>query len=356
MKQLIKQPWLHQPLTEILFILLPPILCLLAIILFPAVFASNKPVDEQWWLILVLLIDVAHVYSTLYHTYFNPVHLNGRKFLLWLIPMLAFAGAYAVYQYSPLLFWRLLAYTALYHFIRQQYGFLRLYSRREYHCPLWHRLIDNVTIYAATLYPVLYWHLTERNFNWFIQDDFLHWQQPWLKSAAFALYIIILSIYFLKEGLASVRGGCINIPKNMIILGSALSWYMGIVYFNGDLIFTLFNVVSHGIPYMALIWIMGKKQQQRSPKSMNNFLQKMYRIPMGSLCFLASLFLLAYIEEGLWDVSLWQEHTRTFSLFHKFLGTMQNAAVGIWVPLLTVPQLTHYILDGFIWKVRKMNV
>jgi len=26
------------------------------------------------------------------------------------------------------------------------------------------------------------------------------------------------------------------------------------------------------------------------------------------------------------------------------------------VPLLTLPQLTHYILDGFIWKIRKDEI
>jgi hypothetical protein len=356
MKSSFKQPWLYQPLTEIVFILLPPLLCLLAIILFPTVFTSGKPVDEQWWIILVLLIDVAHVYSTLYHTYFNPAHLKGRRFLLWLIPLIAFISVYFVYQYNPMLFWRLLAYTALYHFIRQQYGFLRLYNRRENNYPKWHRLIDNAAIYAATLYPMLYWHLTDRSFNWFIPNDFLHWQQPWIKSAALVIYLLILCIYLVKECMIGLQKRVVNIPKNMIMLGTVLSWYLGIVYFNGDLTFTLFNVVSHGIPYMALIWIMGRKQQQEAPQSMNNMLQKLYRSPLGWMCFLGTLFLLAYIEEGLWDISLWQEHTRTFHLFHELFGTVQTYTAGLWIPLLTVPQLTHYILDGFIWKVRKMNV
>jgi hypothetical protein len=43
-----------------------------------------------------------------------------------------------------------------------------------------------------------------------------------------------------------------NIPKNLIIIGTLSSWFFGIVYFNNDLVFTLLNVVSHGIPYMAL--------------------------------------------------------------------------------------------------------
>ena len=39
---------------------------------------------------------------------------------------------------------------------------------------------------------------------------------------------------------------------------------MGIVYFKGDLTFTLLNVVSHGIPYYALVWAYGNNQQKEN--------------------------------------------------------------------------------------------
>ena len=41
----------------------------------------------------------------------------------WLVGVLAFA-------HSPATFWRLFAYTALFHFIRQQYGWASLYGRK----------------------------------------------------------------------------------------------------------------------------------------------------------------------------------------------------------------------------------
>jgi hypothetical protein len=50
-----------------------------------------------------------------------------------------------------------------------------------------------------------------------------------------------------------------NVPRNLLLAGTLVSWYVGIVLFNGDLIFTLLNVVSHGIPYLALVWAGGPK-------------------------------------------------------------------------------------------------
>ena len=46
-----------------------------------------------------------------------------------------------------------MAYTAAYHFVRQQYGFMRIYSRKEA-ANKYYRVIDAITIYAATIYPL----------------------------------------------------------------------------------------------------------------------------------------------------------------------------------------------------------
>src|SRR5579859_1868584 len=198
-----RQPWLGRPAIETIFILLPPFLSLAFIAAFPALFHDNGNIPDAWWVILILLIDVAHVYSTLYRTYLDPVSFRRYRVPLLLIPLLGFIGGTLLYWWDGLLFWRVLAYLAVFHFIRQQYGFMRIYSRQELApstapsaaaahpspvprpspsanrtpprpSPSWARRIDTLTIYYATLYPLLYWHLGEpRHFNWFVDDDFL---------------------------------------------------------------------------------------------------------------------------------------------------------------------------------------
>jgi hypothetical protein len=32
---------------------------------------------------------------------------------------------------------------------------------------------------------------------------------------------------------------------------------------------------------------------------------------------------------------------------------LSDTALGIIVPLLALPQITHYIIDGFIWKIKR---
>ncbi len=341
-----KQPWLGRPIVDISFILLPPFLCLAAIVCFPHVFQNNAEMPDSWWVIMILLIDVAHVYSTLYRTYFNPSLYLKFKSLLTYIPIIAFVSGAVVYSMSDLWFWRLLTYLAVYHFIRQQYGFMKLYSRFENASP-WQDLTDKFTIYYATIYPLLFWHLGgKRNFNWFINNDLLYFQSDILLKIATIIYVVMLVVYLGKEIYICVTNQKVNIPKIAIMIGTIVSWYFGIVYYNGDMAFTLLNVVSHGIPYMALIWIFVEKESNEHSGGFLRLFFGQYGLPL----FLGLIFLLAYFEEGLWDWAVWKEHEQVFSIFHRAPIHISNTALAIIIPFLTLPQITHYVIDGFIWR------
>ena len=345
--------WLADPVVEFIFILLPPFFCLGLIFFFPDLFQNTSKISDAWWVILILLVDVAHVYSTLYRTYFHKEALSKHKNLLIVIPILAFVIGVFVYTSSTLMFWRLLAYLAVFHFIRQQYGFMRLYARKDNN-PKWMNRLDVYVIYLATVYPLLYWHLSDsRNFNWFVAGDFLLFRVSYLNELAHIIYLFSLALFFLKELYLIFILKQFNFPKTVLIIGTIISWYFGIVYFNGDMVFTLLNVVSHGIPYMALVWLFSvKNERQIFQKS---FVQKLITQSWGIVFFLVVIFVLAYVEEGFWDTLLWHEHKKLYTLFYKFSITVSDKYLCVIVPLLALPQITHYVIDGFIWKVRLLK-
>ncbi|NQX53040.1 hypothetical protein HQN86_05390 [Pedobacter panaciterrae] len=72
----------------------------------------------------------------------------------------------------------------------------------------------------------------------------------------------------------------------------------------------------------------------------------------GVLVFILVLTLPAYIEEGLWDGFIWKEHTNVFSIFSSLPQIMDISILTFLVPLLALSQSTHYVLDGFIWKLK----
>lgn len=345
-----RQPWIGAPATDSLFIISPPFVSLAIVALFPSFFGNGTGLGDIGWIVLILLVDVAHVYSTLFKTYFDKDEFSKRNVLLTAVPVIGFVISVLVYSMSDVLFWRALAYLAVFHFVRQQYGFMRLYSRNESHIQF-QKNIDKLVIYCATIYPLIYWHFSgPRQFNWFIENDFIYFDNQLIINISFAVYLAIVTCWISKEIILLVKKRYFNIPKFLIICGTLLSWYFGIVYFNGDATFTFLNVVSHGIPYMALIYIMGKKKYRSTgDQGQSSFMKKVFST-YGIAIFLGVLFLFAFIEEGLWDIALWKEHDNIFGshVFKDFTPSKQLLA--IIVPLLALPQLTHYVLDGFIWR------
>jgi hypothetical protein len=339
------QPWIHKAKTDSIFILAPSFVVVAIVVLFPKYLAQ---VEQQYsfytWLFLIVFIDVAHVYATLFKTYLVTAEFQKKKKLLIALPIICFIIGCILFSLGSAVFWSVLAYVAVFHFIRQQYGFMRLYARKEPKSKI-DRYLDNAVIYAATIYPMLFWFLSKpRNFTWFVENEFLRSENQMLLDDAQIAYFAIMLLYVVRIVALSIRRRFFNIPKNAIIVGTALSWYLGIVYYNNDLVFTLLNVVSHGIPYMALVYLKEIHQKTQAEIGVLHHL-KAYK---GILIYVIILLVIAFSEEYLWEVLVWNE---------QFSGP--ELAVTEWqlllVPLLTVPQFTHYLLDGFIWKSPKIK-
>lgn len=348
--------YILSPTFDFLFIILPAFFCSGVALLFAGYFQSAEPLGLIGWAILVMGVDVSHVWSTIFRTYADKETYQEHKFFLLLLPFLVFLACFFVYALGAKIFWRVMAYLAVYHFVRQQYGFMRIYSRNETmsHADAW---IDKITIYAGALFPVLCWHFYgHRNFNWFVDGDFAYYPSPGLLNLTYCGYIAFLSGYIMKEIRLILKNKSVNLARNGLILGTWISWYFSILYFNSDKAFTMINVVSHGIPYMAIVFAYGiKKYRNHNFREQRPFFFYLFS-RFGSILFMSILLMIAFAEETLWDVLIWKEptHYPLFSFFHNMLkaGNLESWFL-FFVPLLSVPQITHYVMDGFIWKIRK---
>lgn len=303
----------------------------------------NQESPDWTWITAVLLIDVAHVWSTSFRVYFDVEEFKRRFWLYLLVPVFGYAVGVALYSESELTFWRVLAIIAVFHFVRQQYGWVALYRRKlnEKNTITW--WIDAAAIYLATIYPLAFWMTSlPRNFQWFVENDFL--QLPvFIEIVLFPIYVLALAAYFAKSIYVYFTNGFLNIGKDIVVATTAVCWYAGIVLFNSDYAFTVTNVIIHGVPYFALIYFYTKTRREST--------RRVYRtLSQNWLVFLATLWALAYIEELFWSRGVWHERTWLFGNNWDW----QEWKVYL-VPLLAIPQLTHYILDGFIWR-RKGNV
>ena len=290
------------------------------------------------WLILILGVDVSHVYSTLYRTYFNKTQRLKLNKILIFVPLVCFTVSLSLAFYRVELFWTVLAYLAIFHFSRQQIGFLRRL------CAVKDRFLNflEFVIYTSTLGPILLWHLQgQKSFNWFTKMDLFYLDQitSGYREVLFACVQWVVILIFLAGIMISVvcwfqKKITIHVP--LIVMSTFISWYFPIVVFNSDFIFTMANVIAHGIPYLALVW------------SEENRTQSTFR---RAELFFIFILLFALLEEAFWDALVWREQGTLFNSFY-FLPHLQpsSAALSLVLALLILPQMTHYALDGFIWK------
>jgi len=301
-------------------------------------------------LLCVVGVDVAHVHGTLYRVYLDPSEVLRRPVLYIGTPVAVWLVGFLLYRScGPLWFWRVLAYVAVWHFIRQQIGWVALYRARgrEHEDPRRKvdRFLDPAAIYAATLYPIIDWHTQlPRPFSWFLDGDFIPGLPREVALNASVLWAVLLLAFIARQVSLVARGMAVSWGKVIVVLGTALLWWSGIVAARSDFAFTVTNVLPHGIPYIALTVIYARRRYTTpdAPPARIGTAILARGVPFAILV----LMLVALFEEALWDRLVWHDHPALFGE-----GAVLGQSMLTWVvPLLALPQVTHYLLDGFIWK------
>jgi len=307
---------------------------------------SDGALPEWGWVALVLGVDVAHVYSTLFRTYFDRRELARHPLRYLLVPLGVYAFGVALYLAGALTFWRVLAYVALFHFVRQQVGWVAVYRSRAEKSAAIDRMLDEAAVYAATLYPVLHWHahLESTRFAWFVQGDFvdLGALAKAVLPAAQLAWALALSAFALRQLQRAFQAGCFELGKSLVVATTAATWYVGIVATNSDFDFTVTNVLVHGVPYVALLWAYARERRRENDEGLGS------QIAAGGIgAFAGVLLILAFIEEMAWDRMVWSERDW---LFGPATFAIPQAWLALLVPLLALPQGVHYVLDGMLWR------
>lgn len=296
-----------------------------------------QPFSSLYWLLLVVGVDVAHVYSSFFRTYLSPSGLKEYKKVLIAIPAICFVGSFIIAYLSVGAFWRTLVYVAVFHFIRQQAGFVRIYQKGKFS-------VFEFLIYFFTVGSVLLWHLSpNKSFQWFIKNDFYFLpisNSLFFKVIETAMILVMAGFFLFCSYKAFKRRSFQGYQSFTLVLSTFTAWYFGIVVAESDFIFTMTNVLTHGVPYLALVWT----TQQKEKTNFSEF-----------YVFAFILLIAAFIEEGFWDALIWREHGEYFSSFYFMESAASNAGVALALALLVLPQLTHYILDGFIWKSKGLK-
>jgi hypothetical protein len=330
--------WLFSRRIDLWVFLAPAVVALAVTLTCIHLGVSETP--TALWLLFVVGVDVSHVWSTGFRVYADPNEVRRRPWLYVGLPLVAYLAGVALHLAGSLVFWRALAYAAVFHFIRQQAGWLKLYRRRAGERGRLGAWIDGSVLYLSMLYPLIWWHThLPRHFEWFLTGDFVTGLPGWAEPPARAAFVLALAAYVVH----SVATRSSSWGKHLLVGSTAVCWYVGIVTLDSDVTFTATNVLIHGVPYFALVFLEARRRTGGDPTWPARLLR------LGWPAFYLSLIAIAFCEEGLWDRLVWHDHPR---LFGESAMLPSPLALSLLVPLLALPQLTHYLLDAFIWKTR----
>jgi hypothetical protein len=352
----VRAPWLFSRRADLLLFGGPALASLLLLAGGARAGLLDGDLPVPLWLLLVVGVDVAHVWSTGWRVYADPEELRRRPALTLGLPAAAYAAGVILFTAGDLVFWRVLAYLATFHFVRQQYGWVALYRRKsgENDEPgaTWERRLDAATIYGATLAPLVFWHARlPRRFHWLIAGDYAAGLPPWLGPAALAAFVAIAALWAGKEVRRVASGRPVSWGKILVVVTTALVWHLGIVVFDSDYAFAVTNVLVHGVPYFGLVFLSARSSAAARAAAGRKPVLADFGARHAAL-FLAPLFLLALLEEWGWDRLVWHENGALFPGGALDPGPL---LLSLLVPLLALPQATHYLLDAWLWKVKPEN-
>jgi hypothetical protein len=342
--------WLVSPRFDVGMLALPMLAALASLVTLRAGWQGALPL---WaFLLVVVSFDVTHVWATVYVTYLDREVWRERRLLLVLTPLVSLAVSYRVHERSPTLFWSLLAYVAIYHFVQQQWGFVALYKARAGEKGRLDYYLDRWTLWVGALGPVLLWHASpKRQFDWFhAGESFIFRLDAALSGEIVFVMALFGAAWCARQAQLVAAGGRLNLGKTLWMVCSWTSWLVGIGASVHPFVSAAFLNLFHGPQFIALVWFRARRRFERRPEATSPRLAQLF-LGRRWLAFYGLLLAVAVVEELLWDGAVWQVY------LPRLLETreLSGATLSFWVALLSVPQLTHYYLDAWIWKLDGSN-
>ena len=355
-----KQNWVLDPVQDFLFIIAAPLICLGLAVLAMQYYGAAR--GATMVIMAHVVLTVAHHMPTFIRIYGDLDLLQRFKwnFLLGpVVPVLfsvAVLGYINYHQYPVEYFLYLYIFLALWdpwHFLRQHFGFMRIYDRHN-KAPV--KLASNMDWAICGIWFV---HIMAASADWIpglLEDLYRNTHIPlllvlpqgfigalktitwWFAVAASAVYAVYL-VWCLR------RGYYVSIAKLAL-----LSCTFGVMYFTytpNDLILQLvpawgFKVgfatlgIVHMTQYLAIVWRYDQRIAQQG-RARANWFQKLHgqRTAVG-VALAAVVYVLFCIGYG---------NVITTSHENRWLMSIL-LAVGFTSTLM------HYYFDGFIWRVR----
>ena len=226
-----------------------------------------------WWG-WVLALDGPHLFATLSRTYLDRREWLARRALLlgslgWFAAgPVCFGVAVLVGQRWP--FGLFLAFTnlwAYWHVVRQHYGLMSLYQRKNGDTHPVDRRVDSLTLYGGLLAPFVAFALTHPGARRMLGLGEQAGAEQLVVQAAWAVTLAVVALFAARQVWRWRAGLGVNGPKVLLLaaaLGLSALLFMPPVVRRVDFLMVAVVVTAfHNVQYHAIVWFYHRNRYHR---------------------------------------------------------------------------------------------
>ncbi|HVF49370.1 MAG TPA: hypothetical protein VNA19_04745 [Pyrinomonadaceae bacterium] len=293
------------------------------------------PMVAAW----AILIDAPHVFGTLSRTYFDREERSARKRLFFGSLVFFLVGPLMVVAGAGFVFFFVAALWAYYHLVKQHYGFMVLYKKKNRDLDRVDNLLDRALLLVAFTYPFVFFVARDKEALARVPPVLIGtiW---YLERALLAATIVAALAWLLRQAQRAVRGEALNAPKYLLLAAAIpMHWVVLLTPMpHKPIAIVAILTIYHNFQYQRLIWFHNRKYAGSTGG----------RERYGA-AEIINRRLLHYVAFGLL-FGLWYQVPRQYVNHVTGEATLwtQLASAFLWGYALI-----HYYLDSKIWRVRR---
>ncbi|HEV8588159.1 MAG TPA: hypothetical protein VGQ72_04740 [Pyrinomonadaceae bacterium] len=302
-----------------------------------------------------ILIDAPHVFGTFSRTYFDRSEWRTRKRLMLGSLLFFIVGPALVLLGAGFTFFFVAALWAYYHLVKQHYGFMVLYKKKNNDLAPVDNALDRLLLMFAFNYP----------FVAFIANDPTAMARvpPFLRSGVNAVATllligtIVLGIAWLGRQIQrAVLREPLNVPKYLLLAAAIpLHWVALFTPMPAKPIaLVAILTIYHNLQYHRLIWFHNQKYIGGTGVPPVNHVQDA-RATFGPAAFI-SRRLIYYLAFGIIFGIIYQGPRQFLGYLNLHTGDSPAALstpIQLGIAFLWGYAFIHYYLDSKIWRVRR---
>jgi hypothetical protein len=307
-----------------------------------------------------ILIDAPHVFGTLSRTYFDASEWKTRKRLLLGSLLFFIVGPTLVLLGLGFTFFFVAALWAYYHLVKQHYGFMVLYKKKNNDLASVDNALDRWLLMFAFNYP----------FVAFIANDpsAMARVPPMLRSGVNSVAMLLLVgtiglgvLWLGRQIQRAVLRQTLDVPKYLLLAAAIpMHWIVLLTPMpNKPIAIVAILTVYHNLQYHRLIWFHNQKYSGMgvSPVDHAQDAHATLRAKYGP-AELISRRLLYYIAFGILFGLLYQGPRQILGYLglkssHGVPTAELSVPIQLGVAFLWGYAFIHYYLDSKIWRVRR---